>query len=1339
MGSRRGVITRLQEKLEANQNSTSGAGATAQIIGITDLLCEGPIAGVVGGPTGVYLNDNPSEPSKFAGFNPIGNPVGTPDEEEVTITFDGTSFVGTIANAFVPADFQIGRNRRLNLRMLHTQVTTSTPVFDTDENSLKITCTAVSGTPFTQDWGTSNTSMDFNILERASGDSWGYAEYVSDTQMVFYPKYTKGEPSDYPAGTYTLSRTKTWPLKEKTLTTFTVEGFQYGGDPPPAGTYKFYVNKQPLVDAPPAPNNRNNGEEGAHLKSLGVSVRTGKLLDQKPFNEIMNAEGGSSSIAGSTSGINLVQLQQLSTTEATNLGIRLYDSAASSYPDGQSSARAANPTIINSSDFGLTTASKIHEADEVFFGIKYNALQTLDIKGGGSESAYARYVIEIQLKRAGAFTGEYQQVYTNYNTEYVEHFADTNAPISFEHRINLDKFRPFEDFKIRVTRVTRHIGMPVTNDGTKAGRTDRKKWSLQAKAVISNLGAIIKDKFEFPGTAMAQITFNSREFNNVPKRSYHLRGKLVRIPTTYTPREYSSSGKALYEEFWGGDFKFGYYTNNPAWVFLDLLTNSRYGAGKWIKDSDIDIYSLYRISKYCDELVEDGTIHNVTQLDPGTYYKIKDDPADTDWEDVGASSGYSIDDVFRCNAEVSSGTGKAYRMEPRFTCNVFITRSTDVYKVAKDLATVFSGILYWMDSQLTPVQDVPQDPVYSFSQSNVIDGAFTYETTGTKTKINQIIVTWNDPSINYEAIPLLIEDSENIARTGRIITQNAVAFGCTSEGQATRMGKWKLWTAQNQTELVNFSTALPGAFLKPGDVINISDRKRTGINYSGRVSASTSNSLTLDRNVTFNSGSTYELSTLVTAPAAIYSGSPTITINGNNYSTGDRIPEAYVYSSGSYTLTTLDTEQKATNAFITAGSTNELQVVWKEHTYVQVNTITNPASSTNTISLASGTFGTTPSVSTIWALRETDSNNEVQDGSQELYKILSITQQEDNVYAISAVEHSNEKYEQIEKRYQVGTTPTSVFSEQEPEVIPPPQNLSLTAQTTGSEFGSAVTVSWDPPDDFGRVDYYEITHNTPVKVNGESPLKVSGTSFTFSELASGKYTFRVRLRSTKGNFSEEIVDTISLSQFDSEDDTTGDFPTIQGGMPMGVNSETNAFMSSDGNTFAFENANPVVASIASPFNSVTLTTHSVNVSNLSANTKAHIIFDYSAASIGLYEWTTTILPGLGFWRPIGSGNGGQTEFNSIGTCTITEGLTAVTGTLTTFTTSVAVGDIIVIKSTVPSTSSPAEYVAKVTEVTSDTLLKVDRRWAETLTNSTGWVPAYRPDLEKDAAVAVVTG
>ena len=161
--------------------------------------------------------------------------------------------------------------------------------------------------------------------------------------------------------------------------------------------------------------------------------------------------------------------------------------------------------------------------------------------------------------------------------------------------------------------------------------------------------------------------------------------------------------------------------DNPAWVFYDIVTNNRFGAGDWVNENDIDKYSLYRIAQYCDELVDDG----------------------------------------------KGGT------EPRFRANVYLSKATDVYKVLKDMATIFGSMLYWLDGRLTPVLDAPADPVYSFSKANVIDGTFTYESTGQKTRTNQVVVTWNNPEIGYEQQALIVEDRVDIARTGRIIKEDA--------------------------------------------------------------------------------------------------------------------------------------------------------------------------------------------------------------------------------------------------------------------------------------------------------------------------------------------------------------------------------------------------------------------------------------------------------------------------------------------------------------------------------------------------------------------------------------
>ena len=149
----------------------------------------------------------------------------------------------------------------------------------------------------------------------------------------------------------------------------------------------------------------------------------------------------------------------------------------------------------------------------------------------------------------------------------------------------------------------------------------------------------------------------------------------MRIPTAYTPREYTEDGVAKYEAFWNGDFKKDedgthllYYTDNPAWVLYDIITNNRYGAGTWIDRGFMNKFALYRIAKYCDELVPDG----------------------------------------------KGGT------EPRFRANLYLAKATEVYKVLKDMATVFLGMLYWLDGKVTPVQDVPGDPIANFSKAKPI-------------------------------------------------------------------------------------------------------------------------------------------------------------------------------------------------------------------------------------------------------------------------------------------------------------------------------------------------------------------------------------------------------------------------------------------------------------------------------------------------------------------------------------------------------------------------------------------------------------------------------------------
>ena len=127
-------------------------------------------------------------------------------------------------------------------------------------------------------------------------------------------------------------------------------------------------------------------------------------------------------------------------------------------------------------------------------------------------------------------------------------------------------------------------------------------------------------------------------------------------------------------------------------------------------------------------------------------------------------------------------------VEPRFTANLYLQKAVDVYKVIKDMATIFRGMLYWMDGQITPVIDEPKVPIYNFNRSNVVDGNFNYEFTGAQTRVNQVVVKWNNPNNEFKLEPLFVEDRDNIVKTGKVVKSESVAFGCTSEGQAIRYG-----------------------------------------------------------------------------------------------------------------------------------------------------------------------------------------------------------------------------------------------------------------------------------------------------------------------------------------------------------------------------------------------------------------------------------------------------------------------------------------------------------------------------------------------------------------------
>ncbi|WP_175810640.1 phage tail protein [Burkholderia cepacia] len=312
--------------------------------------------------------------------------------------------------------------------------------------------------------------------------------------------------------------------------------------------------------------------------------------------------------------------------------------------------------------------------------------------------------------------------------------------------------------------------------------------SLIADTVnIEAITEVIDRKLRYPMTALVGMTFDARSFSQVPVRSYHIRGLIVRVPSNYDPETRTYSGP------WNGTFKPA-WTNNPAWIFYDLLLNDRYGLGKTVDASMIDKWGLYEIARYCDVMVSDGR----------------------------------------------GG------VEPRFTCNCVIQSAADAYKVLQDIASVFRGISYWGPGAVVASADMPSDPVYVYTAANVIDGAFRYVGSERKTRYTVALVSYNDPSNQYKQAVEYVPDDDGIARYGVIKTQ-VTAFGCTSQAQAHRLGRWLLLTSRYESGTVSFKVGMDGVLVGPGQVIAIADPRKAGRRIGGRIRAAAGNIVTLDK------------------------------------------------------------------------------------------------------------------------------------------------------------------------------------------------------------------------------------------------------------------------------------------------------------------------------------------------------------------------------------------------------------------------------------------------------------------------------------------------------------
>lgn len=393
-------------------------------------------------------------------------------------------------------------------------------------------------------------------------------------------------------------------------------------------------------------------------------------------------------------------------------------------------------------------------------------LSRADTSNGDIKGYRVEYAIDVS--RDGA---AYQQVLASaFDGKTTQRYARS-------HRVELPP-GALQGWNIRVRRLTANA-----NSSTIADRT-----------MVDAVTEVIDAKLRYPMSAVVGIKVDAAQFQSVPTRAYDLKGRIIRVPANYDPETRTYTG------VWDGTFKQA-WTDNPAWVFFDLVSNDRYGLGERVPAGWLDKWGLYQIGRYCDEWVDDG---------------------------FGGQ-------------------------EPRFACNAFLQTAADATRVLQDFASVFRGMAYWANSSVFAVADMPGDPVYTFTSGNVVEGEFNYTGSALNARYTVALVSWCDLSDMGRQKVEYVENREGMARYG-IKQLEVTAFGCTSRGQANRVGKWLLLTSQLETRGVTFTVGLEHCQIRPGSVIRVADQHLAGRRIGGRIRRATASQIVVDAELGIRSG-----------------------------------------------------------------------------------------------------------------------------------------------------------------------------------------------------------------------------------------------------------------------------------------------------------------------------------------------------------------------------------------------------------------------------------------------------------------------------------------------------
>jgi predicted phage tail protein len=407
-------------------------------------------------------------------------------------------------------------------------------------------------------------------------------------------------------------------------------------------------------------------------------------------------------------------------------------------------------------------------------------------------------------------------------------------------------FPPNPDQRDRIIKVYKlNRERNAVKEGEQAAR-------YREKFALASITEITPVKLNYPNSVLIGTRVNAKDVSTIPKRTYYLRMKTVQVPSNY------DSESRRYTGNWNGEFKpEPEWTDNPAWCLYDLISNKRFGVGRFgIKEENIDRWTLYKIAKYCDQMVPTGyspkykkrTFAEISNLstpeflkefnytgkklaifyDDGTYESITISSIDRNQKTMSLSV-EPKNNQFKCAVEIDYPL-----VEPRYTLNAYIMDKQNAFKLINEFALIFRAYSYWSGGAINFFQDEKKEAVMLFSNNNISEAGFAYSSTPKSSRTNACNIRYTDRYNMYRPKMERAEDREAV-HENNMIEQTIDGFGITSQAQAKRATEFLVKSANMETEILSFQTSMIGSYLKPGDVIDVLDNKRTVGRFAGHI------------------------------------------------------------------------------------------------------------------------------------------------------------------------------------------------------------------------------------------------------------------------------------------------------------------------------------------------------------------------------------------------------------------------------------------------------------------------------------------------------------------------